>query len=727
MEFQKAVFIKSDAPFVRTYEKTCPAPLFRKRFSVGAFHKAQIAVCALGYGEFYLNGKRITEDKLIAPVSDYTKTVWYTVYDVTGLLQQGENVFAAVLGNGWYNEPFKTSWDYEKAPWRDQPKLLMELLADGTPVVWTGEGWLSLRESAIIYNHLRSGEHFDARLHLKGWNGLSFDDSLWGKAIIDDAPPSGTLRQCFCPPIREMEIVPTKRVIRAPGGKWVFDIGRNISGYVRLSVCEKAGTEIVIRYSEELNEDGTLNLNRMFSHYKESDFMTDRFISDGTKWVWSPRFTYHGFRYVEISGLSGVPSPDTVAGVFLHQAAKPLSGFICSDERLTELFAIGQTATLSNLMYMPTDCPTREKLGWANDAQASCEQMLLNFDTAEFFGKWLQDIHDAMRDDGAMPGIIPTSGWGYEWGNGPVSDGILFEVPFRLYHFTGDKTPLTKSLPFFRRYFAYLETRREADGHIHFGLDDWAPPTPNGKSKTPASIINAILRIKFLRIASLAARLEGTAPCEFDTELALSVKTFQKDFINADGTVNVPTMTAAAMVIHHSLYTDFEAVKNQLLGYMQEYGYHHDCGMVGLPCLYPALNAIGREDLALRVLTAEGYPGFIHWLDQGATTLWETWQCRDSHNHHMYSSFMAWLIKTPGGIEIDHAGEDSMRVTIRPSFVNGLDWVRAHRCINEGKIEVSWMREGEHVRVNVYTPKRAAIVLNGSERMIDEGAHEFVV
>ena len=637
--FQKARFIKSPAPFVRAHERTNPAPLLRRTFSVGEFQKAELKVCALGYGEFYLNGKRVTEDRFIAPVSDYTKTLWVTAYDVTDLLVPGENLFAAVLGNGFYNEAFRTSWDYDSAPWRDSPKLIAELTVDGAAAMYTGEGWKCLRESAIVYNQLRSGEHFDARRHLPGWEAPGFDDSGWEAAAIDLTPPTGRLRLCDCPPVRECAVYPARSVRQTGENRWVFDIGQNISGYVRLQVCEPEGTELVIRYGEELEDDGTVKVRHMTQHYPESEFMTDRFISDGKPWVWSPRFVYHGFQFIEITGLTNPPGLETASGVFVHQDVKTLTEFHCEDERLNRLFEIGRMATLSNLMYMPTDCPTREKLGWCNDAQASCEQMLINFDTAKLFRKWLVDIFDAMRPDGALPGIVPTSGWGFEWGNGPVSDGILFEIPHQLFRHTGDDAPLKEALPYFRRYLSYLETRKEADGLIHFGLDDWAPPTPDHKSKTPATIINAAFRIKFLRIAALAEERAG-AHDGFAAQAEHAVGEFQKAFLNDDGTCRIDTMTAAALILRHDLYTDFDAMKHQLMRQVEECNFHHDCGMVGMPSLFPALEKCGLHDWVMKILASDGYPGYMNWLDKGATTLWETWQCGDSHNHHMYSCIL---------------------------------------------------------------------------------------
>jgi len=398
-----AKFIRADIPFERAHKTENSAPQFRRRFTLEPFTRAEIAVCGLGYGDFYINGAPVTEDKLIAPVSDYDKTLWYTRYDVTSLLRAGENVAAAWLGNGFYNESIETPWLHHKAPWRDAPKFILSLEVDGEIALASDGAWLCKPHTAITYNQLRSGERFDARMYEPDWAGLYFNDSAWEHAIPDPTPPVGVLRECLCEPIRECALYRATSVMKTGEDRYVFDIGQNISGYARMKLNQPAGREIVVRYAEQLNPDGSLKRNNMDGphYYPSSDFMTDRVVSDGRELTWSPRFVYHGFRYVELTGLSGEPALDTVTGVFLHQAVEDRSAFMCSDPILNRLFEIGRMATLSNLHYMPTDCPTREKLGWANDAQASTEQMLLNFGTEKLFKKWLQDIFDAMKPDDA--------------------------------------------------------------------------------------------------------------------------------------------------------------------------------------------------------------------------------------------------------------------------------------------------------------------------------------
>ena len=719
--FANTTFIKSGARFVAEYTEHAPAPMFRRRFSLGSFQKAEVIVCALGYGVFSINGKRITEDRFTAPVSDYNRTLWYTRYDVTALLREGENCIAAICGNGFFNESFATSWDHNKAAWRDNPKFILNLVVDGRTVLKSDTQWRVYPNPPITYNHLRSGEYFDSRLYDAEWDGVAYDDSAWEQALADATPPKGAFRECLCEPIREFESYKPVRVLQNAAGAHVFDIGQNISGYIRLKIRQASGDVITIRYAEDIHEDATLKDNRMRVHYKDgSPFQTDRFICNGESFTWSPMFCYHGFRYIEITGLS---SPDSaeIAGVFVHQAVRPLSGFTCANKRLEKLFEIGQKATLSNLFYMPTDCPTREKLGWANDAQASAEQMLINFDIARLFKKWLQDIYDAMREDGALPGIIPTSGWGYAWGNGPVSDGVLFEIPHMLYLYTGDRQPLEESRPYFKRYIDLIRSMEDGEGSFEYGLNDWAAPE---KSGVPLAFICAVLFIKMLRIAELAEGFAGN-PGAYAEDIERRVANFKRKYI-AEGRCAIDEQTAVAMVITHDLYDDLEPLKQQLAALVEARDFHHNCGMVGLRHLYNALNTCGLADYAYRIITARGYPSYDDWLEGGATTLWELWQGDASLNHHMYSDFMAWIMKTLVGIRIDPAKPGFGAVKIAPAFVAGLDRCAGYRDFPQGRLSVRWERQPDGaIRLEVEIPAGVDAAYGG--QALGAGKHAFTV
>ena len=734
--FKNINFIKADMPFVHEFNKfdknKSPCVMFRKKFNVKNPKQAKISVCGLGYGYYYINGRKITQDLFTAPVSDYNKTLWYNVYDVSEFLRDGENIFTVICGNGFFNESFRTPWNHNLAEWRDNPKFILKLEVNGETVLTSDNRWKCTDKTPVIFNHLRSGEHFDSRLYHPKFNQLDFDDKDWNYAITDDTPPKGTFRECKCQPVRECAEYKTINIIQTGEKRYVFDLGQNMSGYIRLKVAPEngiSGDEFIIRYGEQLNEDNSLNYNGMVGpyFYPESEFMTDKFISNGEEFIWSPMFTYHGFRYIEITGIE-TPSLDTVTGIFVHQDIKMISGFECSDETLNKLYKIGRTATYSNLFYMPTDCPTREKLGWANDAQSSAEQMLINFDIAPLFIKWNTDIQDAMRGDGSMPGIIPTGGWGYEWGNGPVSDGILFEIPYKIYLYTGEKSLLINNLPYFGRYIEYLKTRRGENGMINFGLNDWAAPE---ETKTPVELINTALLVKFLRIAKLAAVFAGDSILEdkYILECEEAEKLFKENYINIDGTCTINEQTAVSMAVYYKLYENPEPLKTQLKKLIEARDFHHNCGMVGLRRLYIALNMCGLSEYAYKIITAKDYPSYSQWLDGDATTLWETWQPGNSKNHHMYSDFMSWIIKTLLGINIAGVSENAPayeKVFINPEFIPAIDFCRGYTDTPKGRISVEWKRKpGNSISLEINVPEEITAVYNGS--VLNTGKNIFEI
>lgn len=698
MGIDQAYFIKTPTPFRREYSTFDPAPMFRRRFTLPPdIRSAKLEVCGLGYGYWYLNGSPVSADLFTAPISDYRKTLWYTAYDVTALLQTGENVLCAMLGNGYYNEALDSPWDLKDASWRDQPKLTacLKVECQGETVVVTSDTkWKCSHDGPVTYHQLHNGEYYDARRFDPAWTGVAYDDSAWEQAVADDTPPEGVLRECRCEPIREAEVFPCCGVKKTDRNTWIFDIGQNISGYIRLRIRQNKGDEIIIRYAEQINDDLTLQLNHMEEFYPNSAFETDRFICSGGEDCWSPRFTYHGFRYVELEGLREKPSPRMVSGVFVHQMVEELGHFDCSDAFLNRIYRLGKLSTLSNLFYMPTDCPTREKLGWTNDAQASANQMLMNFRVEHLFTKWMTDILDAMKENGALPGIVPSSGWGYE--HGPVADGILFELPLKVFLFTGDDSLLHRARPAFRLHLNYLRGRADKEGFVGFGLADWAGPFPDlSASPTPVDFVGTVFFMRFLQIAATAARIcdDHGEESALEQERSALLEKFRARYLRADGTCTVHQQTAVSLIIHHRLYLDLEPLKEQLLQTVQEHDYHHYCGMVGLRHLYYALDFCGLQDVALRIITAQGYPSYGKWIEEGATTLWETWQPYNSKNHHMYSDVLYWMMKSLAGISPSQETPGFRTVRIAPYISHELDWCEGSRVTDYGTISCRWEKE----------------------------------
>ncbi len=730
MSFQNAHFIKPDVVFDPTYRRRNPAPLFRKSLTlIQKPSSATLSICGLGYAYCFINGKRISPDLFCAPVSDYRKTLWYVTYEVAELLQAGENVISVICGNGWYNEEFRSSWNHNEAQWRDLPKFILELSADDISLAVSDGSWKCMPETAVVFNALRSGETFDARLCDDRMLNIGYDDSAWSYAVIDQAPPRGVFRKCDCEPIREHEIYSPTRVIQTADNRFVFDIGQNISGYIRLTASGKAGQEITVRYAELLTEENTRELNHMFKFYPESDIQTDRFICSGKPFTWSPMFTYHGFRYIE---LEGIASPDEVdvKAVFVHQDVKRRTTFDCSDPTLNALFHAGQISSLSNMFYLISDCPTREKMGWMNDIHMTCEQFCTDFKCERLLRKWLTDIHDAQREDGALPGIVPTPAWGYDWGNGPLSDGALFEISYRLWLHSGDNSVLTDSIPYFARYLDYLKSHEDKDGHItEIGLDDWAPP--HKESVIPLAFVNDILRIKFLRIYALALQLSGADHVNEDAEINARVLRARRDYLNLDGSSKLNELTAIAMQTVEQIGADPKPLAAQLQARFEDLQYHHNCGMLGMGYLFRAFNACGLEEYAMRLLTEQGFPGYRHWLDAGATTLWEKWFLdnqagSNSRNHHMYSSFMPWLISTVLGIRHDRTDPERPAFTVAPCFFERLQYAHGSYTDIDGTLTVDWKKhDADRIELNITLTGNACALYK--DTVLRAGAHSFQI
>lgn len=705
--FENTQFIKPDVPFDRNDTQTCHAPMFRKTFVLPKFHKAVLRFCALGFGHVSLNGQRIDSEVFGTDESAYHKTVWYRQEDVTDLLREGENLIYVLCGNGFYNEIFPTVWLSNQNRWRDVPKFIGELEVDGQILLRTDGSWKCSVDGPIRYNQIRAGERYDARLEAD-FDQPHYDDSHWRKALVDSTPPEGIFRLRIMPPVVEAEVLTAKEIIPCDDGSYIYDFGINMSGYARLSVRQAPGDELILLHGE--NRDGDRVYSTHHKHYSDCEYQTDHVICGDGALNWSPSFSYHGFRYIRVTGLKN-PTPDAIQAVFVHQDVAQVGGFRCSDEKLNRLFAAGVQANLSNFVLKPTDCPTREKFGWANDLQMSSEQMLTHFDVADFFKGYLQSARDVMREDGMLPGIIPTDVWGYDWGNGPVSEGVIYELPWQIYRYTGDPSQLITCLPYYLRSLANFKANENDQGFCDYGLIDWIPPQYPKQSSVPRPMVAGSLVIHLMEIACLASELAGET--ETHARLREEYDTYRRRYMDAflddRGRCVMDHQTAVAMIIAFHLYEDLEPLKQQLKALVERNDFHGDCGMVGIRRLYDALSICGLQEYAYRIITAEGYPSYYFWLDKGATTLWEIWTEDESHNHHMFSDFMCWLTRNIAGIQVLEPG--MKKVVLQPTFVPQLEhcegWCRGWRLF--------WQRTPQGIRVDFTVPEGALGIFAGKE------------
>ena len=459
-----------------------PAPMFRREFGLrGEIASARIYVCGLGYYEMFVNGRRVGDRLLDPGYTDFGKRVLYATYDVTDMLNEGDNCIGVVLGNGWYNEQTPAVWNFHKAPWRNRPRLLCELRVvyeDGTTETIDSDASWKTATGPLLYDNLYTGVVYDARLEQPDWNDRGFDDAAWSPVTVTDAPAPVIEAQ-------KMEAVGTSATISAVSVRTladtvrVYDLGKNFAGVCRLKVRGPEGTVVSMRHGEMLDSAGRVDQRNIDMHLRptrDSEICQyDVYIlkGDGLE-TFTPPFTYHGFRYVEI--VSSVPVEmglESVEGIVMHSDVRPVGRFECSNGLLNTIFDISKRSYLSNLFGIPTDCPHREKNGWMADGYMVQEAGMINFDSRNVYAKWVKDMVDAQEENGNVPGIVPTSwNWDSNWA-GPMWDAAIFITPTLLHLYTGDVRVIETIYPVCERYLKYLATRETPQGTIDHGLGDW--------------------------------------------------------------------------------------------------------------------------------------------------------------------------------------------------------------------------------------------------------------
>jgi alpha-L-rhamnosidase len=682
-----------------------PAPLFRKRFAVGKeVERATIYVSGLGYYELFLNGRQVGDHLLDPGFTRYDKRVQYVTYDVTSQIQEGENVIGAELGNGWYNYVAKQVWNFETAAWRDRPKLLAQLVLeykDGSRALIATDGSWKTEPGPLVFNALYNGNVYDARLEQAGWDSHGFDDSPWKAASIV-ATPSGTLSAVMTPPVKKIsEIVPVS-VKEVKPGVFVFDLGQNIAGFARLKVTGSAGTRISIRYAEELNPDGAIDQGNVNQFNKSGDFQTDTYIlKGGGEEDWRPQFVYDGFQYIEVSGFPGTPTAANVHGIVAHTDLPSMGSFSCSNELFNKIQKATRWSYLNNFEDHPTDCPQREKNGWTGDAQLACETGLYNFDPLANYEKWIRDFQDEQGRDGKLAAIIPTSGWGYD-ACGPAWDSAYLLIPWNAYLFRDDKRILADHYAGFTSYLTSLGQRADYQ-IVSFGLGDWVP----SKTVTPAEVTSTAYYYRdslvLSQIAGVLGKTEDEA--EYLRQAGEIKEAFNQRFYHPDThSYANGSQTALSCALYQGLAEadNSPGVVKQLVQAVHGAKDHLDCGILGTKYLLHALADNGQGELAYRVANQTTFPSWGNWIRQGATTLWEQWNGKDSRDHIMFGDISAWFYETLAGIRVQEPG--FRKFIIAPQFFDELTWVSATHQSPYGEIMSKWERGPDKISLEIHVP-----------------------
>lgn len=702
-----------------------PAPLLRKTFTLTQpVRRATVYVCGLGFYELHLNGGKVGADEMNPGFTRYDQRVLYATYDVTTQVHRGENTVGMILGNSWYNHTVRAGWDFDQAPWRGQPRMILQLeleLADGTTqTIPSDESWQTT-PSPVWSNGLLTGESYDARREIPRWDDGAAAGSNWVSAKIL-APPGGALSAQLAPPVRVTQTLNPVKLTQPQSGVYVYDFGQNLAGVAELSVRGPAGATVELKFGEALNPDGTLNQDKIKIHTHQEGFQTDRYtLKGGGPESWRPRFTYHGFQYVQVTGFPGTPTLKSLRALAMNAAFDSDGQFECSNELLNRIQHGTRWSARANFYSMPTDCPQREKNGWTGDAHLAAEAVLYNFDAAANYTQWLQSFQDEQRASGEVPAIIPTGGWGYQWGNGPAWDSAYLLIAWDLYLFRGDRRVLDRHYENFKRYVDYVS--RQATNHIAgFGLGDWCP----AKTKTPETITSTGYFYRDAQIVAQVANLFGRKQDAAKyTALAADIKSaFNREF------PELQTQTALGCALYQGLAEPARRADlvRALTAQVEANSNHLDCGILGTKYLLHALSDNGRVDIAYNVATQTTPPGWGFWIKQGATTLWEQWEDgpdKDfSRNHIMFGDISAWFYKTLAGIRPDPAQPGFKHIIIQPQPVADLTWVKAFYDSAYGRIVSEWRREAGKLTMNLTIPANTTATVHvpvQNAAMVTEG------
>jgi alpha-L-rhamnosidase len=701
------------------------APYFRQLFKANKKIKsARAYIAAAGLYELYINGKKVGNHRLDPMYTRFDRRNLYVTYDVTTNLQHGENAIGVLLGNGWYNHQSTAVWNFHQVAWRNRPAFCMDLRItydDGSvETVSTDRTWKTSL-GPLVFNSIYTAEHYDARRELPGWNTVNYTDTAkWKNVYLRQSPSRNIVAQAM-QPIRDIEQIPAKSVKKFDDKTYVFDLGRNISGVSRITLHGDSGTVIRLKHGERLYKNGHVDQSNIDLHYRPTDdtdpFQTDIYTLSGNgEESFTPKFNYKGFQYVELT--SGKPihlTKESLTGVFMHSDVQPIGTISSSNPTINKIWEATNNSYLSNLFGYPTDCPQREKNGWTGDAHIAVETGLYGFDGITIYEKWLADHRDEQQPNGVLPAIIPTSGWGYSWANGPDWTSTIAIIPWDIYMFYGDKKLLADCYDNIKLYVDHLDNITPT-GLTSWGLGDWVPV----KSVSSVELITSTYYYTDANILAKSAKLLGKQ-ADYVKYSALANKI--KDAINAKylnrttGIYGEGLQTELSIPLYWGLVPDElkGKVAANLAKRVAADNYHLDVGILGAKAILNALSDNGYADIAYKIASQETYPSWGWWIVNNATTLYENWNIDAksdiSLNHIMFGEINAWLYKGIAGIKVDPTAPGFKHVLLEPNFVAGLNQFEAKHTGPYGEIISSWQKTDKGVTYKVVVPANSTAAI----------------
>lgn len=725
-------------------EELVPCPLLRKTFTAKReIKRARIYATAHGIYTLEINGTNASNIEFAPDMTSYHKYLQYQTYDVTGLIVPGVNAIGAVLADGWYAG--RDGRAGESCQYGDKLALLLQLeieYENGDSEIVISDVSFKSSSGPFIYSDIFMGEKYDARLEKKGWSTAEYDDSDWLEVTMANYGYEALVAQ-YGESVRAIKEIQPFGIITTPKGERVIDLGQNIAGRMRMRVHGTEGTEIILEHGEVLDEEGNFFNTTKGMNFNQKDVYI---LKDGEQ-SYEPRFTYHGFRYVRVTGYPGQVTAADFTGVVLSSDMRYTGSFECSDERINRLQKNILWSQMGNMLSIPTDCPQRERVGWTGDIQIFVPTACFNMDINAFLTRWLRNLALEQKSDGQVPIIIPylknyekdfvtnfgihsSAGWG---------DACII-VPWALYNVYGNKQVLEENYNIMVKWVSYIEKnaseklRKDLEGELteecrerqkylwntDMGFGDWLLPSISSDGNGGINIYNAAFATMELvssifyaystdLLGKIAAILGKDNDAKYYSELNEKIrKAFTEEYLHDDGRVKAHFQGIYVLMLKMNMVPDSmrSKVLEQLVSLIQQNGNRLDTGFVSVPFLMDVLCDNGKEDLAYEILYQTQCPSWLYEVEKGATTIWEAWQAimpngkvtNESYNHYAFGCIGDWLYRRIAGLDKDTAGYK--HIIIKPAVDCGLSFVKASYASIQGKITSEW-----EIRAGMVTQK----------------------
>lgn len=728
--------------------ETISSPLLRKEFALEKeVRRASVYISGLGYYELYINGEKVG-DHVLDPGTTYYNNdqpfelgsrVLYVTYDVTDQLQSGENAIGVMLGNGWYSaEDDIPPSPSHREPYGDRPTLIMQMnveFADGDHMSIVTDDMWKTSAGPITYNDYSNGEDYNAQLEKLGWDTPDYDDSQWSKAQIMDSP-SGKLRSQPMPPIKVIETFKPVRILSPRENVYVYDMGQNFSGWTRLQVSGPKGTKVTLKHGARVYDDGMLDARSNLYHCPDSEEdyhqgtprdgavgtqfhhcarQTDSYILKGEGIeIWEPRFTLHGFRYVELTGFPRIPTLESLEGRHVRSSVETVGNFTCSNPLINQIHHNICWTFMSSMQGFPQDAADRsERVGWLGDPIP--EDFILNFDTASYWAKWSDDLKDSQKPDGDIPIICPLHWRGF-YGMMPVWKSTYPIIAWHVYLYYGNKRILAENYDGTKKLVDFLGTIAE-DHIVSPGLGDHMEPQPDGSTssgpqRTPSALTSTAYYYLDARIVAQAAEILGKVEdAAHYSELAAEIKAaFNQEFLNEDtNQYATGSQTSNAIPLYMGMVPKDKVdavMKNLIDNIVTTRKGHLFTGMLGTNALAQTLAEHGAADVMYQIATQTTFPGWGYMVSKGATTIWESWdgdpETQLSYNMKLFGSVDKFFYKHLAGINATSSGYE--QIAIKPCVVGDLEYAKASIKTVRGLVAVDWERDEKSLAMKITIP-----------------------